>query len=123
MKNPSRAEYLPLPGKADSDYGSFRTKLLKVETGNSGDQRYVIMQYLNADTNELFSRTYATTGKPDEFTWSADEMGGDTNRCAVISNLDQLVPKIGAEAVQQLKEHLGLTVAETRHDVSEVVQG
>ena len=74
------------------------------------------MNYVNVRTGEAFSRGYSTTDTPGKFAWSGDEMGGETNVTAVISGLERLTDNIGAEAVQKLKEFLGL-VSDKREEL------
>lgn len=115
-------EIKPLPGKAEIDYRCFRAELLNVVTGSDGKKRSVTMNYRNLGTGQVFSNGYATTDTPGKYTCAGLPRGGVTNVTAVICGLDRLTDNIGPEAVQKLKEFLGVAVSNARGAVSETLK-
>lgn len=110
-------EFKPLPDKDEIDYGSFRVKLLKVETASDGKKRSVTMSYVNSRTGTPFIRGFNTTETPGRFGWYGDEMEGETSVTSVISGLERLTDQLGPETIQKLKEFLGL-IGNTRGELS-----
>ena len=122
MANAEIPEFKPLPGKEKIDYDSFKVKLVNVETASDGKRRSVTMNYENLGTGQPFSNGYSTTDTPGQYACTGLPKDKLTNVTAVISGLDRLTDQIGPEAVQRLKEFLGLTVLETRNAVGEALK-
>jgi hypothetical protein len=116
MNNHEVTEFKPLPGKEETDYGSFRIRLLNVRTISDGKQRSVVMDYVNVGTGRSFSRGYNTTDRVDKFGWSGDEMIGETDGTGVGTGLNRLTESLGSEAVKRIKEFFGL-LTNTREEL------